>query len=169
MNGLWPSVPGLGTLSILWFPLDFVMSWPLYSILLTISLLGLANFYAIVAQYSQLLFMATWISVCFDKPKEHFTSAPILKHPGSILTFLQFYASETTVGAIWVPRPSYTLLPFTLRKWAHQKGIMTLVTGNCWTIKWLWCYLLEETAHPILILTNHKNLEYLAVLDAMPD
>ena len=98
-----------------------------------------------------------------------FTSAPILKHPDPALAFvLEVDASENAVGAILSQRqgPKSLLHPvaFFSKKLNPSERNYDVGDRELLAIKAAleeWRYLLEGASHPILIFTDHKNLEYL--------
>ncbi|XP_031758562.1 uncharacterized protein LOC108647661 [Xenopus tropicalis] len=105
----------------------------------------------------------------FDKLKENFTSVPILAHPVPSQPFtLEVDASECAVGAVLSQRsvPQGLLHPvaFFSRKLSKTEQNYDVADRELLAIKLAleeWRHLLEGAAHPILVLTDHKNLEYL--------
>lgn len=105
----------------------------------------------------------------FDKLKNLFTSAPILRHPDPTLPYvLEVDASEVATGAILSQRqgPKALLHPvaFFSRKMSPPERNYDVGDRELLAIKSAleeWRYLLEGAAHPIMIFTDHKNLEYL--------
>lgn len=105
----------------------------------------------------------------FKQLKTLFTSAPILKHPDPALAYVpEVDASENAVGAILSERQvAKSLLhpiAFFPRKLSSSERNYDVGDRELLAIKAAleeWRYLLEGAAHPILIFTDHKNLEYL--------
>lgn len=105
----------------------------------------------------------------FEQLKTLFTSAPILKHPDPSLAYvLEVDASESALGAISSQRqgPKSLLHPvaFFSKKLNPSERNYDVGDRELLAIKAAleeWRYLLEGAAHPILIFTDHKNLEYL--------
>lgn len=105
----------------------------------------------------------------FEKLKELFTSATILKHPNPALPFvLEVDASEIAVGAVLSQRQGAKALlypvAFFSRKLSMSERNYDVEDRELLVIKSAlkeWRYLLEVSAHPILVYTDHKNLEYL--------
>ena len=144
---------------------------------------GFANFYrkfikgfsAIIAPITQLTKQGTrfhWspeAQGAFEALKELFTSAPVLGHPDSSLPFvLEVDASEIAVGAILSQRQGTKAqlhpVAFFSRKLSTAEKNYDVGDRELLAIKSAleeWRYLLEGAAHPILIFTDHKNLEYL--------
>ena len=145
--------------------------------------IGFANFYrrfikgfsSIVAPITQLTrqnFRFHWNSEAqkaFDTLKGLFTSAPILSHPNPVLPFLlEVDASEVAVGAVISQRLGNKDLVhpvgFFSRKLSPAERNYDVGDRELLAIKAAleeWRYLLEGAAHPVLIYTDHKNLEYL--------
>ena len=144
---------------------------------------GFANFYrkfirgfsSIIAPITSLTKQASrfqWspeAQSAFEKLKDLFISASILRHPDASLPYiLEVDASETAVGAILSQRqgPKALLHPvaFFSRKLSEPERNYGVGDRELLAIKAAleeWRYLLEGAAHPILIYTDHKNLEYL--------
>ena len=107
----------------------------------------------------------------FEALKKLFTSASVLKHPDPSLPYiLEVDASETAVGAVLSQRqgPKALLHPvaFFSRKLSDAEKNYDVGDRELLAIKAAleeWRYLLEGAAHPILIYTDHKNLEYLKI------
>lgn len=103
------------------------------------------------------------------KLKELFTSASILKHPDPALPFvLEVDTSEVAFGAVLSQRqgPKTLLYPvaFFSRKLSSAERNYDVGDRELLAIKSTleeWRYLLEGAAYPILVYTDHKNLEYL--------
>ncbi|XP_073465040.1 uncharacterized protein [Aquarana catesbeiana] len=145
--------------------------------------IGFANFYrkfikgfsAIIEPITQLTKQGVrfhWspeAQSAFESLKRLFTSAAVLKHPDSSLPFvLEVDASESAVGAILSQRQGTKALlypvAFFSRKLSSAERNYDVGDRELLAIKSAleeWRYLLEGAAHPILIYTDHKNLEYL--------
>ena len=145
--------------------------------------IGFANFYrkfirgfsAIVAPITQLTkqnLRFCWnpeAQKAFDTLKRLFTSAPILRHPNPTLPFLlEVDASEVAVGAVLSQRLGDKDLihpvGFFSRKLSPTERNYDVGDRELLAIKTAleeWRYLLEGAIHPVLIYTDHKNLEYL--------
>ena len=98
-----------------------------------------------------------------------FVSAPVLQHPDPALPYiLEVDASEVATGAILSQRqgPKSLLHPvaFFSRKMTQPERNYDVGDRELLAIKTAleeWRYLLEGVAHPIMIFTDHKNVEYL--------
>lgn len=145
--------------------------------------IGFANFYrkfirgfsAIIAPLTQLTKQNarfSWNQLAqdaFENLKRLFTSAPILSHPEPSLPFiLEVDASEIAVGAILSQRKGSkdVMHPvgFFSRKLSPAERNYDVGDRELLAIKTAleeWRYLLEGAMHPVLIYTDHKNLEYL--------
>lgn len=107
--------------------------------------------------------------MAFDKLKKQFNSAPILHHHDPALPYvLEVDASETAVGAILSHRHETTAMlhpvAFFSRKLSPAERNYDVGDRELLAIKMAleeWRYLLEGASHPILIYTDHRNLEYL--------
>lgn len=133
------------------------------------------NFSAIVSPITQLTgqnIRFSWTPAAqavFDQLKTVFTSAPILQHPDPVSPYvLEVDASENAVGAILSQRRGTKSLlhsiAFFLRKLSPTEKNYDVGDRELLAIKTVleeWRYLLEGAAHPILIFTDHKNLECL--------
>ena len=101
--------------------------------------------------------------------KKLFTSAPVLNHPDPTLPYLlEVDASEVAVGAVLSQRQGTKDLihpiAFFSRKLSSAERNYDVGDRELLAIKAAleeWRYLLEGAVHPILIFTDHKNLEYL--------
>ncbi|XP_073491307.1 uncharacterized protein [Aquarana catesbeiana] len=144
---------------------------------------GFSNFYRkFIKDFSKIIAPITeltkqgarfcWSSqaqAAFEKLKGLFTSASILKHPDPALPFvLEVDASEIAVGAVLSQRqgPKALLFPvaFFSRKLSSSERNYDVGDRELLAIKAAleeWRYLLEGAVHPVLIFTDHKNLEYL--------
>lgn len=145
--------------------------------------IGFANFYrkfisgfsTIVAPITQLTRQHNsfrWSEAAqeaFLKLKDLFSSAPILHHPDPSQPYvLEVDASEIATGAILSQRqgPKAILHPvaFASRKLSPPELNYDVGDRELLAIKFAleeWRYLLEGALHPIMIFTDHKNLEYL--------
>lgn len=145
--------------------------------------IGFSNFYRkFIKNFSGIIMPITqltkkqnrfqWTEVAqaaFDKLKRLFTSAPVLKHPDPALPYiLEVDASESAVGAILSQRqgPKALMHPvaFFSKKLGPSERNYDVGDRELLAIKSAleeWRYLLEGATHPILIFTDHKNLEYL--------
>uniref|UniRef100_A0A803JPC4 ribonuclease H n=1 Tax=Xenopus tropicalis TaxID=8364 RepID=A0A803JPC4_XENTR len=146
-------------------------------------LVGFANFYRkFIRNFSQIILPITELTrsnqkfvwtcqaqTAFEILKKLFTSAPILCHPDPSLPFtLEVDASESAVGAILSQRVGLIeeLHPvaFFSRKLNKSEQNYDVADRELLAIKLAleeWRYLLEGARFPILILTDHRNLEYL--------
>lgn len=105
----------------------------------------------------------------FNKLKDLFTSAPILQHPDPALSYvLEVDASESATGAILSQRsgPKALLHPvaFASHKLSPPERNYDVGDRELLAIKFAleeWRYLLEGASQPIIIFTDHRNLEYL--------
>lgn len=145
--------------------------------------IGFVNFYrkfirgfsAIIAPITELTKQGTrflWspkAQSAFEALKKLFTSASILKHPDPALPFvLEVDASEVAVGAVLSQRQGAKALlypvAFFSQKLSTAERNYDVGDRELLAIKAAleeWRYLLEGAAHPILVYTDHKNLEYL--------
>ena len=145
--------------------------------------IGFANFYrrfivgfsAIVIPITKLTHQGShfhWsqeAQEAFEKLKKIFSSAPVLRHPDPKLPFtLEVDASETALGAILSQRQGLKSLlhpvAFASRKLTTPEKNYDVGDRELLAIKFAleeWRYLLEGAIHPIIIFTDHKNLEYL--------
>ncbi|KAK3571107.1 hypothetical protein QTP86_001815 [Hemibagrus guttatus] len=105
----------------------------------------------------------------FDTLKTVFTTAPLLVHPDPELPFIvEVDASTTGVGAVLSQQQGNprTLRPcaFFSRKLSPAEVNYNIGNRELLAIKLAleeWRHWLEGAKHPFVILTNHKNLEYL--------
>ncbi|KAL0203651.1 hypothetical protein M9458_001669, partial [Cirrhinus mrigala] len=105
----------------------------------------------------------------FNDLRLRFTSAPILKHPDPQLPFIvEVDASSTGVGAILSQRQGQNPKTFPCAFFSHKlsSAEKNYDVGNreLLAIKLAleeWRHWLEGAQHPFIILTDHKNLEYL--------
>ncbi|KAK3513653.1 hypothetical protein QTP70_028807, partial [Hemibagrus guttatus] len=105
----------------------------------------------------------------FDKLKTTFTTAPLLVHPNPELLFIvEVDASTTRVGAVLSqqqgnPRKLHPCAFFS-RKLSLAEVNYDIGNRELLAIKLAleeWRHWLEGAKHPFVVLTNHKNLEYL--------
>ena len=145
--------------------------------------LGFANFYRrFIRNYSKLAApltrltssktMFSWTpeaGLAFQLLKERFSSAPILIQPDDTRQFVvEVDASDTGVGAILSQRSDSDSK---LRPCAYYSRRLTPAEGNydvgnreLLAIKLAleeWRHWLEGAAHPFVVWTDHKNLEYI--------
>ncbi|KAI2664082.1 Transposon Tf2-6 polyprotein [Labeo rohita] len=105
----------------------------------------------------------------FHDLRLRFSSAPVLKHPDSQLPFLvEVDASSTGVGAILSQRLGEPPRTFPCAFFSHKlsPAERNYDVGNreLLAIKLAleeWRHWLEGALHPFVILTDHKNLEYI--------
>ncbi len=105
----------------------------------------------------------------FNELKTRFTSAPILRHPDPECEFIvEVDASNTGVGAILSqrhgsPAKMYPCAFFSRKLTAAERnydvGNRELLAMKLALEEWR--HWLEGATHPFLVLTDHKNLEYL--------
>ena len=144
---------------------------------------GFANFYRrFIKGFSTIIFPITQLTkqnirfhwspeaqTAFSVLKKLFTTAPILRHLDPTLPYLlDVDASEVAVGAVISQRQGVKDLvhpvAFFSRKLSPAERNYDVGDRELLAIKVAleeWRYLLEGAAHPILIFTDHKNLEYL--------
>lgn len=107
--------------------------------------------------------------LAFTRLKTMFTTAPVLKHPDPSLPFVvEVDASESGVGAILSQRHGKPakLHPcaFFSRKLTPAEKNYDIGNRELLAIKLAfeeWRHWLERAAHPFLVLTDHRNLEYI--------
>lgn len=99
----------------------------------------------------------------FQELKERFTSAPILHHlDPSLLFIVEVDASSTGFGAILSQRQSNPLKLYPCAY--HSSKLYDVVDWELLAMKAAfeeWRHWLEGATHPFVVLTDHKNLEYL--------
>ncbi|KAL0164214.1 hypothetical protein M9458_039967, partial [Cirrhinus mrigala] len=114
----------------------------------------------------------TWTSNAsraFDELRVRFTTAPVLHHPDPQQPFLvEVDASSTGVGAVLSQKQGSALKTFPCAFFSHKlsPAEKNYDVGNreLLAIKLAleeWRHWLEGSLHPFVILTDHKNLEYL--------
>ncbi|KAI2652199.1 Transposon Tf2-9 polyprotein [Labeo rohita] len=114
----------------------------------------------------------TWTSDAsraFDELRVRFTTAPVLHHPDPQQPFLvEVDASSTGVGAVLSQKQGSALKTFPCAFFSHKlsPAEKNYDVGNreLLAIKLAleeWRHWLEGSLHPFVILTDHKNLEYL--------
>ncbi|KAK3535066.1 hypothetical protein QTP70_003030 [Hemibagrus guttatus] len=146
--------------------------------------LGFANFYQwFIQDYSSITSpltsllrnkpkTLTWTPAAtqaFDKLKTAFTTAPLLVHPNPELPFIvEVDASTTGVGAVLSQQQGnpQKLHPcaFFSRKLSPAEVNYDISNQELLAIKLAleeWRHWLEGAKHPFVVLTDHKNLEYL--------
>lgn len=105
----------------------------------------------------------------FETLKRLFTSAPILSHPDPSLPYtIEVDASEVEVGAVISQRQGSKdqMHPVGFFSRKHSPAERNYDVGD-WELLAIkvaleeWRYLWEGAFHPVLIHTDHKNLEYL--------
>jgi hypothetical protein len=142
--------------------------------------LGFANFYRIfIKNYSQVAAPLTRLTCkdklewglaaqkAFEDLKAAFTTAPILVHPDFTKAFyMETDASDFALGAVLSQMGEDGKLhpiAFYSRKFSaaeinyeiHDKELLAIVDSFQ-----EWRHLLEGAAHPVVVYTDHKNLEY---------
>ena len=161
-----------------------VVDWPAPGNIKEIQrFVGFANFYRkfirnfskVIAPITQLTKKGVpfvWSSeaqAAFGKLKTLFTSAPVLVHPNPELPFIvEVDASNSAVGAILSQRHGEKMQ---LHPCAYFSRIMSSAEKNydignkeLLAIKEAfseWRHLLEGAKHPVTVLTDHKNLEFI--------
>lgn len=111
----------------------------------------------------------TGVEEAFARLKEAFTTAPILKHPDPKKQFIvEVNASKTGVGAILSQRfgekPKMHPIAFFSRKLTLAERKYDVGDRELLAIKLTleeWRHWLEGANQPFVVLTDHKNLEYL--------
>ncbi|KAK3512082.1 hypothetical protein QTP70_030361 [Hemibagrus guttatus] len=164
-----------------------VRNWPIPTSVKDLQrFLGFANFYRWFIQgYSSITNpltsllrnkpkSLTWTPAttqAFDKLKTAFTTAPLLVHPDPKLPFIvEVDASTTRVGVVLSqqqgnPRKLHPCAFFS-RKLSPVEVNYDIGNQELLTIKLAlekWRHWLKGAKHPFVVLTDHKNLEYLRV------
>ncbi len=170
---------------------EAITSWPLPSSIKELQrFLGFSNFYRrFISNYSTITSPLTdflkgkakslaWNPNATEaqeaeaqrqKLKRAFTSAPLLVHPNPRLPFVvEVYASTTGVGAVLFQQqgtpPKLHPCAFFSRKLSPAERNYDMGNRELLAIKLAlekWRHWLEGAAHPFLVLTDHKNLQYL--------
>lgn len=103
----------------------------------------------------------------FHELKHHFTTAPILHHPDPTHAFI-VDASSTGIGAVLSQRhePSNKVFPcaYFSRKLSSAERNYDVGNRELLAMKAAmeeWRHWLEGAQQPFIVLTDHKNLEYL--------
>ncbi|KAK3561619.1 hypothetical protein QTP86_010759 [Hemibagrus guttatus] len=162
-----------------------VRDWPLPTTIKELQrFLGFANFYrrfirgysSITSPLTSLLRnkpkSLTWnpaATQAFDALKTAFTTAPLLAHPNPELPFIvEVDASTTGVGAVLSQQqgnpPIFHPCAFFSRKLSPAEANYDIGNRELLAIKLAleeWRHWLEGAKHPFVVLTDHKNLEYL--------
>ncbi|KAL0186198.1 hypothetical protein M9458_017868, partial [Cirrhinus mrigala] len=162
-----------------------VLKWPQPSNVRELQrFLGFANFYrrfirgfsTIAAPLTSMLRggrqRLTWFpaaSEAFKNLKERFTTAPILRHPDPELEFtVEVDASSTGIGAVLSQRhgspPKLYPCAFYSRKLTSAEQNYDVGNRELLAMKAAfeeWCHWLEGARLPFVVLTDHRNLEYL--------
>ncbi|KAK3519821.1 hypothetical protein QTP70_006475 [Hemibagrus guttatus] len=162
-----------------------VRNWPIPTSVKDLQrFLGFANFYQrFIRDYSSITSpltnllqnkpkSLTWnpaATQAFNTLKTAFTTAPLLVHPDPELPFIvEVDASTTGVGAVLSQQQGNprTLHPcaFFSRKLSPAEVNYDIGNRELLAIKLVleeWRHWLEGAKHPFVVLTNHKNLEYL--------
>uniref|UniRef100_A0A4W5K794 Gypsy retrotransposon integrase-like protein 1 n=1 Tax=Hucho hucho TaxID=62062 RepID=A0A4W5K794_9TELE len=162
-----------------------VLDWPLPVTLKEVQrFLGFANFYRrFIRNFSSVaspltsmtkrnaphLTWSTTAQEAFAELKSRFTSAPILHHPNPELPFtVEVDASNTGIGAILSQRHGSPLklypCAYYSRKLSPAEQNYDVGNRELLAMKAAmeeWRHWLEGSKHPFVILTDHKNLEYL--------
>ena len=146
--------------------------------------LGFANFYkrfirnfsAVAAPLTSLLKAAAWklcwtaaASTAFAKLKALFTTAPVLRHPDPTRPFVvEVDASKSGVGAVLSQRQGQPakLFPcaFFSKKLSPAERNYDIGKRELLAVKLAfqeWRHWLEGARLPFLVLSDHKNLEYI--------
>ncbi len=164
---------------------EAISSWPLPTTIKELQrFLGFSHFYRrFIANYSTITSPLTdllkgkakslsWNPVAteaFNTLKKAFTSAPLLVHPNPELPFVVEADSSTTgVGAVLLQQqgtpPRLHTCVFFSRKLSLAEKNYDIGNRELLAIKLAlkeWRHWLEGAAQPFLVLTDHKNLQYL--------
>lgn len=164
---------------------DAVLQWPQPRTVKDLQrFLGFANFYrrfirgfsAVAAPLTSLLKGATKVlrwtaeaSSAFERLKSRFSQSPILRHPDPNSQFIvEVDASNTGVGAILSQRhgspPKMHPCAYFSRKLTGPEQNYDVGDRELLAMKEAfaeWRHWLEGSSQPFLVLTDHKNLEYI--------
>ncbi|XP_073701959.1 matrix-remodeling-associated protein 5 [Garra rufa] len=162
-----------------------VLEWPRPKTLKELQrFLGFSNFYrrfirnfstvaapltSMVKKGEKHLTWSTEALHAFQELRQRFTTAPVLRHPDPQLPFLvEVDASSSGVGAVLSQRhhqPSKTFpCAFFSHKLSPAERNYDVGNRELLAIKLAleeWRHWLEGAKHPFIVLTDHKNLEYL--------
>lgn len=162
-----------------------VLEWPLPTKLKELQrFLGFANFYRrFIRNFSSVALPLTsmtkhttshlrWSTTAleaFQDLKTQFTSAPILHHPDPDIPFVvEVDASDSGIGAILSQRqgspPKLFPCAFYSRKLSSAERNYDVGNRELLAMKAAleeWRHWLEGARHPFIVLTDHRNLEYL--------
>ncbi|KAG1956953.1 retrotransposable element [Pimephales promelas] len=162
-----------------------VVDWPLPQTIKELQrFLGFANFYrrfirnfsliaapltALTKRHSHRISWNPEAQQAFHDLKTRFTTAPILHHPDPERQFIvEVDASNTGVGAILSQRQGdpAKMYPCAFFSRKLSPAERNYDVGNCELLAMKlaleeWRHWLEGAAEPFIILTDHKNLEYL--------
>ncbi|KAG1925598.1 hypothetical protein F2P79_025429 [Pimephales promelas] len=139
-----------------------VVDWPIPQTVKELQrFLGFANFYR--------RFIRNFTQQAFQELKKRFTTAPILRHPDPERQFIvEVDASNTGVGAILSQRQGNPakMFPcaFFSRKLSPAERNYDVGNRELLAMKLAleeWRHWLEGAIEPFIVLTDHKNLEYL--------
>ncbi len=164
---------------------EAISSWPLPTTIKELQrFLGFSNFYRrFIANYSTITSPLTdllkgkakslsWNPFAIEAMntlKKAFTSAPLLVHPNPELPFVvEVDTSTTGVGAVLSQQqgtpPKLHPCAFFSRKLSPEERNYDIGNRELLAIKLAleeWRHWLEGSAQPFLVLTDHKNLQYL--------
>ncbi|KAI2667669.1 Transposon Tf2-9 polyprotein [Labeo rohita] len=149
-----------------------VLNWPRPTTLKELQrFLGFANFYRrFIRHFSTVAApLSAMVKKAFDDLRHRFTTAPILHHPDPERPFIvEVDASSTGVGAVLSQRQGEPGKTFPCAYYSHKltPAERNYDVGNreLLAIKLAleeWRHWLEGAKHPFMVLTDHKNLEYL--------
>ncbi|KAI2660465.1 Transposon Tf2-6 polyprotein [Labeo rohita] len=146
-----------------------VLNWPRPTTLKELQrFLGFSNFYRrFIRNFSSVA--APLTTMAFDELRRRFTTAPILHHPDPDRPFIvEVDASSTGVGAVLSQRQGEPAKMFPCAFYSHKlsPAERNYDVGNreLLAIKLAleeWRHWLEGAKHSFIVLTDHKNLEYL--------
>lgn len=162
-----------------------ILNWPQPNTIKELQrFLGFANFYrhfirnlssiacsltSMVKKGQPQLKWSSFATNTFQQLKEHFTTAPILHHPDPSLPFMvKVDASSTGLGAVLSQRqgnpPKFYPCAYHSRKLMAAEHNYDVGDRELLAMKVAfegWRHWLEGEAYPFIVLTDHKNLEYL--------